>query len=629
MHKLKAIVYEDDIDAVIRSLGEAGVAQIIDLREKLGEWQGVLSQYAGSAENAAKCSELLSRIHVSFEALGAESEELPIAGAPFAEGTTKETLATVEKRLAELPVEALRKCSEIISRVDQLAQAFDVKLDEARQAASREPFKESFEEVEERLDEIEKGYSTMGFADRKLFVDRIKTLSIDEKSQLGKKLMEVKRFLTEQQETMAKELATLRRTVETVQQTLEAETKISEIREDLFTLQKTAEREKQVGQAEEKLARTAKTIYLEAWVPEEHAKQSVEIIKKASNGNCVVADELASSSEKTPIVLKPAPKFLAAFEKLVFSFGYPAGGDINPVNILAVTFPILFGIMFADVGQGALFLVIGLVLTVLKKRIALDKVGDIIRYLLISSEMFMLLGLSAILFGFLFGEFFGPSGLIHPVSLGRIGPFFIGGFEPTQEPMKMLRFAVLVGSLHLGSGLVLKFVNEVKHRHFKLVPVPLFWLWLLFGGLYMWAFWGGISNISKWFADGSLMLVGFIVLPLALVLMSTAFAEGFMGGLGFSVEVFAETLSHTMSYSRLMALGLIHSAMNYLFLVLGGVEHGYFPLASIPMIVIGTVLVMIIEGLVVFVHTLRLHWVEWFSKFHTGEGIAFKPFKIT
>jgi V/A-type H+-transporting ATPase subunit I len=520
MHKLKAIVYEDDIDAVIRSLGEAGVAQIIDLREKLGEWQGVLTQHNVSAENAAKCSELQSRIQASFEALGVKSEKLPINETYLTEGTSSEILATIEKRLAELPVE-------------------------------------------------------------------------------------------------------------TIQQTPEAEAKINQIREDLITLQKVTEREKQVGQAEEKLARTAKTIYLEAWVPEEHAKQSMEIIKKASNGNCVVADELASSSEKTPIVLKPAPKFLAAFEKLVFSFGYPAGGDINPVNILAVTFPILFGIMFADVGQGALFLVIGLVLTVLKKRIALDKVGDIIRYLLISSEMFMLLGISAILFGFLFGEFFGPSGLIHPVSLGRIGPFFIGGFEPTQEPMKMLRFAVLVGSLHIGSGLVLKFVNEVRHRHFKLVPVPLFWLWLLFGGLYMWAFWGGISNISKWFADGSLMLVGLVVLPLMLVLTSTAFAEGFMGGLGFSVEVFAETLSHTMSYSRLMALGLIHSAMNYLFLVLGGVEHGYFPLASIPMIVIGTILVMIIEGLVVFVHTLRLHWVEWFSKFHTGEGIAFKPFKIT
>ena len=118
-----------------------------------------------------------------------------------------------------------------------------------------------------------------------------------------------------------------------------------------------------------------------------------------------------------------------------------------------------------------------------------------------------------------------------------------------------------------------------------------------------------------------------IILPLLLILIFTAKAEGFMEGVGFTIEVFAETLSHLMSYSRLMALGLIHSALNYLFLVLGGVDHGVFPLESIPLIAIGTILAMTIEGLVVFVHTLRLHWVEWFSKFHSGEGIPFKPFR--
>jgi V/A-type H+-transporting ATPase subunit I len=243
--------------------------------------------------------------------------------------------------------------------------------------------------------------------------------------------------------------------------------------------------------------------------------------------------------------------------------------------------------------------------------------------------MFVFLGISAIFFGFVFGEFFGPSGLIHPIFLGRIGPFYIGGFEPTQEPMKMLKFAIFVGTIHISLGLVFRFINEIRHKHYKLSPIPICWLWLLIGSLYMWAYWRGISNISKWFADGSLMLAGLIILPLALILVFTGIAEGFMEGVGFSVEVFAETLSHSMSYSRLMALGLIHSAMNYLFLVLAGVEHGHFPLESIPLIAIGTVLVMVIEGLVVFVHTLRLHWVEWFSKFHTGEGIPFKPFKHT
>jgi V/A-type H+-transporting ATPase subunit I len=215
------------------------------------------------------------------------------------------------------------------------------------------------------------------------------------------------------------------------------------------------------------------------------------------------------------------------------------------------------------------------------------------------------------------------------MNLGRIGPFYIGGFEPMHEPMKMIRFALLIGALHMSLGLGLKFINCIRERHFKHAPIPVAWLWLLWGGLSMWSYWGGISSISRWFAQGMVMLAGLVITPLILLIIFTAIAEGVMEGIGFGVEVFAETLSHTLSYGRLMALGLVHSVMNYLFLVLGGVEHGHFPPMSIPIVATGTVLVMIIEGLIVFVHTLRLHWIEWFSKFYSGEGIPFKPFKLT
>jgi V/A-type H+-transporting ATPase subunit I len=140
-------------------------------------------------------------------------------------------------------------------------------------------------------------------------------------------------------------------------------------------------------------------------------------------------------------------------------------------------------------------------------------------------------------------------------------------------------------------------------------------------------YWGGISNISSWFGPGILMFGILIILPLLLIFIITALTEGFMESVGFTIEVFAETLSHSMSYSRLMALGLVHSALNHLFLMLGGVDHGVFPLESIPLIAMGTILAMTIEGLIVFVHALRLHWIEWFSKFHSGEGIPFKPFR--
>jgi len=363
-------------------------------------------------------------------------------------------------------------------------------------------------------------------------------------------------------------------------------------------------------------------------VPQTQVKETIDKLKEVTDGYCIAAEESPAPEDEVPTILKSNSGYCRAFEKLTLAFGNPCADECNPVHIMTVTFSVLFGIMFADVGHGALLAIAGLAFTYLRGKVKLEKVGDIVRYVLEGSEMFIMLGISAIFFGFLFGEFFGPSGVLKPVSLGKFGPFYLGGFEPAHEPMKMLRFALLVGVAHLSLGLILRLWNEIKTRHYNHVLVPISWLWLLLGGFFMWAYFGGISNISKWFSEGASLFSGLVVLPLIVLTVSVGMVSGLTEGIGLGVEVFVETLGHTISYSRLMALGLIHSAMSSLFLVLGGVEHGHFPLTSIPIIATGTILVMIIEGLVVFVHTLRLHWVEWFSEFYTGEGILFKPFKI-
>ena len=406
----------------------------------------------------------------------------------------------------------------------------------------------------------------------------------------------------------------------------EIKPRLGKIREELLETGDVVQRENLVANTKSQFVKTAETVYFEAYVNSSQIEKVIDKIKEVTEDNCLFADEQPSPEEKVPTTQKPAPSYLTAFERLTNSAGKPSLLEVNPIPLMAITFPIIFGIMFADVGQGAIFIILGIMLTFFKRKVKLDEVGQIVQYGLVSSEMFILLGISCIFFGFLFGEFFGPSGVLHPISLGQFGPFYFGGFEPTQEPMKMLRFAMFVGVVHLSFGLILRIINEIKKRHFKLVPVGICWLWLLLGGLFMWTYWGGISNISRWFAEGIPMLGGLVMLPLILVIVFTGIAEGFMEGIGFGVEVFAETLSHTLSYCRLMALGLVHSVMNNLFLVLGGVEHGHFPLSSIPVLALGTILVMTIEGLIVFVHTLRLHWIEWFSKFYAGEGIPFKPF---
>jgi V/A-type H+-transporting ATPase subunit I len=631
MRKLAVILFEDHIDAVIRSLGEAGMAQFVDMREKLDVWKGSLVPHQVPTEILTRCSDILSKIDVSFKDLNVKPEEMSSEQIPSTNDRIGEVLTDVERKMAELPVESLAKSSKLLSRIDQLAQALEVKLEDIRmnEILLEKPAGEVLAEIERELSEIEAEAATSGLTDRKALMDRMKDLTFEEKIEVGRRLLEFRKSLIDTRLTFGKKLSRLRKLADMARQSIEAKTKLGEIREDMLTLRDTVKRERQVAEVEERLARTAKTIYFEVWVPDIHLEEVVGRIQKATGGNCVTTDKPVDDDERQPTVPRPVPNFIGAFEKLTLSSGYPSAHEVNPIRIMAITFPMLFGIMFADVGQGAIFVVLGTLLSYFKRKIKLEEAGEIVRYLLIGAEMFIFLGIAAIFWGLIFGEFFGPSGVLHPIKLATIGPFHIGGFEPMHEPMKMIRFAILVGALHISLGLILKLVNNLRERHYKHAPIPIAWLWLLWGGLFMWSHMGGISSISRWFAEGGLMLAGLIVAPLLLIVVFTGIAEGFMEGVGFGVEVFAETLSHTLSYSRLMALGLVHSVMNYLFLVLGGVEHGHFPLSSIPIIATGTILVMIIEGLIVFVHTLRLHWIEWFSKFYSGQGIPFKPFKFT
>ncbi|MHA1561902.1 MAG: V-type ATPase 116kDa subunit family protein [Promethearchaeota archaeon] len=144
----------------------------------------------------------------------------------------------------------------------------------------------------------------------------------------------------------------------------------------------------------------------------------------------------------------------------------------------------------------------------------------------------------------------------------------------------------------------------------------------------MWVYWGGISQITSWFGEGLPMFAALVIAPLVIMLIVIAKVENFMEGVDLAIEVFIESLGHTLSFCRLAALFLTHTALNSMFLELGGVENGHFPLSSIPLIIIGTLLTLSIEGLLVMIHCLRLHWIELLPKFYSGDGILFKPIKV-
>jgi len=255
-------------------------------------------------------------------------------------------------------------------------------------------------------------------------------------------------------------------------------------------------------------------------------------------------------------------------------------------------------------------------------------VGAIQRGLLRSAGLILLCGISSMTFGYFFGEFFGPSGVLHPVLLFEIGPFKFGGFDPMHEPITMLRFTILIGVSFITLGLILRLINHLKRREGAQIIVSICWIWFLLGGFFMWVYWGGISQITTWFGEGLPMFLALVITPLFIMLFAMAKAENFMEGIDFTIEVFIETLGHTLSFSRLAALFLTHTALSTMFLELGGVKDGIFPLASIPLVAVGTVLSISIEGLLVMVHCLRLHWIELLPKFYSAKGTLFNPLEI-
>ena len=687
LRKLEVVVRQEDIEAVLLFLGKTGVAHSINVNGQKELFDGLLEDYAVPCATTLRHSDILTRVNHKLEELELKPEEL-IDKAPLpSKVTLKEILDEMEQTLSEIEsrskpfVEAINLAATLARKIDHRLHAWKIDIKKLATKAnisfSEKSPQEMLLEAERKLSEIESRLEEIGKTSARCssILSRIERLSKtfrvktkeapvqkvpfppDEKflafielrlsvignsltankpeESLIKDLLTIESTITnvteqipEAKANLIKQTVELRRHVNMVRQAITTIPELRTIHRDLSSLHDMTIEIDELVKVENNMARCFETVFFEAWVPKNYLEEVTEGICKITQGKCVIEVEPPSTEEIVPTVIKPVPRLLEGFEKLTFSLGYPRSEEINPVWLMAVTFPLLFGIMFADVGQGAILLVAGIILVYFRGKVDIKKVGDITRYFLFAGGLFIFCGISAIFFGFLFGEFFGPSGVLHPILLTTIGPFQIGGFDPMHEPLSMLRFAIFVGVTLLILGLVLRVVNNLRKQRIKPALISSCWIWLLSGGFFMWVYWGGISNITRWFADGTLMVLGLIVSPVVLICIITATSGSIMEGIDFSIEVLIESLDHTISFSRLAALFLTHTALNYMFLIIAGVKNGVFTLQSIPIMLLGSILALSIEGLVIFVHCLRLHWVELLPEFYSGKGIPYKPLKV-
>lgn len=376
------------------------------------------------------------------------------------------------------------------------------------------------------------------------------------------------------------------------------------------------------------LPQTEHVFFVSGYIPEKYGAA----VEKELTGRyeAVVERTQIDEGEEAPVLLQNN-SFASSVEGVISAFGLPGKGDIDPSMITAVCYVFLFGLMLSDAAYGVL--------------VSAACAAALIRFPRMGAEMkkslqlFFWCGLSTLFWGIMFGGYFGD--VINVVSrtfFGHEVGIPAAWFVPLNDPMKMLVFSMLFGTIHLFLGLAVKGYMCLRDRQYMdFVCDVVLWFCLLVGLILILLpteLFASISQMTFVFPGwvGQLAKVLAVAGAVGILLMSGRSSKnpGVRIALGaYDLYNITGWVSDVLSYSRLLALGLatgvIASVVNQMGSMLGGGIPG--AILFIVVFFIGHTFNIGINLLGAYVHTCRLQYVEFFGKFYEGGGRAFHPFK--
>lgn len=371
--------------------------------------------------------------------------------------------------------------------------------------------------------------------------------------------------------------------------------------QELAVIEKVLEDKYGETRAFSQFGRTGYTFLILGWIPERAMERTASALEE-SFGDRVVVHELTPPPEEVDEAptLYDNPRMVRPFEFLMQLAGTPSYSEIDPTPLLAIFFPIFFGMMVGDIGYGIVILVFALTM---KRRFP--------QYLWLQSLMSIMIisAIPTIFFGFLYGEFFGDFGEM----MGWIHPIHVFGitWNRVEAMIPMLILAIVMGVVHVSTGLILGIINAVAKKQKKHVIEKTGMLFAVLGIMMV------VACAARFIPD-VLFLPGAALVVISLPMI--IYGGGAMG----PMEIMG-TVGNILSYARLMAIGMASVILAVVANTLGGA----FEVVAVGVIVaallhtLNIILAMFSPSL----HSIRLHIVECYSKFYEGGGRFYKPFK--
>ncbi len=330
------------------------------------------------------------------------------------------------------------------------------------------------------------------------------------------------------------------------------------------------------------LKETRYVTFLEGFVPKRNKYEVANALSRIADERIFVDFERA----KNPPTELRNPGFVKRFEMLTEGFGLPKQRDVDPTVFVSFFFPVMFGLMLGDMFYGMLILGVAFGMRRYVK-------NDVTR---VFSVILTLCGISAIVWGALFGSFFGGFLSMSPLlSFGR-------------DPVSLLVFSLAFGLVHINLGLGLSVIQRIRRREKPFQEISWFLVEI-----------GGVAVVLEFFGLTAGLLYPSLAVFLSGVMIKMKNPVNAIGIFSFSGNIF--------SYVRLAAIGLttayIALLVNHMTLV---ALSSSFAFACVIFIG-GHIFNCTISSVGALINSLRLHYVEFFSQFYSGNGRKFSPLK--